>query len=347
MLTLLGRQPPPEAASSLPMAEDAPKPSALLVHLAGDFAAEVAAVWPAPHGPFLLAEAARRHLVCLTLAVSEGLRPGPAQFKAAVDVPLRRAVRSLLPDAPEGLARALARLGEALWSADDYRLLFSRLADRFAGKRLRHAELISANDVRTLSILPQPLLDAGGMLVTLTAHQARLITECYQGLVRRDGVERVQRRIVRWAAAPSPKALFDLVKADLSIDEAAPFHPGTPRLRPLTTRKAIEDAARRYHNCLAGRDLGEDLHYYEWAGPPGVILCVRSDTLWGWVLQEGKMANNDEVPAQLQATIAEELTIMGVHVGRNLYSLQCRLERACEENFWFGDGAEALDHAFG
>ena len=91
-------------------------PTPLLQHLAGTFAPRIAGLWPDPHRPFVEAGAERRHLVCLALAHREGqLDPGRAE--AARVWPLRRAVTALVPHAPEGLARALTRLGEKIGRA--------------------------------------------------------------------------------------------------------------------------------------------------------------------------------------------------------------------------------------
>src|SRR5690349_5610624 len=85
------------------------RPSRLLIHLAGDFASEVAAVWPEPHTPFVLAEASRRHRVCLALSLNaeNPMASGPAFAAEALDGAFKRAVAALVPNAPKGLVRAL------------------------------------------------------------------------------------------------------------------------------------------------------------------------------------------------------------------------------------------------
>jgi hypothetical protein len=327
----------------------AAEPSPLLRHLAGDFAGEIARVWPAPHAPFLLAEAARRHLVCLALALAEeaAVRPGPAFVACLLDGSLKRAVAALGPQAPNGLVRALGRLGEAAWAAEDYRLLLALLADPGVAKVLRHARAITAGEVRSLGALPPDLAAAGGILLRLTDDQARLVTLCYAGLSRREGPERARAVGQRWAASRTPRGLFARINEDLSVEACQPFHPGTERLRPLATRKALVEAARRYRNCLEGRELGPRVQYYEWAGPPGVIVQVDVDPLWGWVLSEGRLESNAVVPVEVREAIAAELRGMGVHVGPGRWNLNWTLKGAAEKDFTFDDDARQVELAFG
>jgi hypothetical protein len=351
MLTLLGR---PQHGGGDPTHHCIPRgraaePSPLLRHLAGEFADEIALVWPTPHAPFVLAEAPRRHLTCLALSLASDapVRPGPAFVADALDGSLKRAVAALVPGAPDGLVRALGRLGEAAWTAADYRLLVALLADPGAAKVLRHAEEITARAIRALGALPSDLASAGGLLLRLTDDQARLVATCHAALVCRDGRRAAGATGRRWAAARSAKALFDQIGQDISVDAVEPFHPGTERLRPLATRKALHDAARRYRNCLEGRELGPYAHYYEWAGPPGVVVQVDADPLWGWVLSEGRLAGNEVVPVEVRDAIVADLRGMGVHVGPGRWNLHWTLKGAAEKDFTFEDDARQVALAFG
>lgn len=325
------------------------RPSALLAHLTGEFADEIASVWPQPHAPFLLADAGRRHLAFIALAAlaDADVRPGPGFIAAALQGSLKRAIPAVLPGAPEGLGRALGRLGETAWSGEDYRLLLARLADPGAAKVLRHVEAISAGQVRMLSALPEPLLRRGGALVRLTEDQGRLVARCLAGIAQRDGALRAEQACRTWSGAASPKALFDQITRDIEITRHTPFHPGTARLKPITTREALHDAARRYDNCLGDQMLGLNSHYYEWAGPPGVMLEIIPDPLWGWILDQGRLAKNVAVPADLQAEIAADLETMGVYCGRGCWYLRDCLEDAHKDSFRFRDEAGQRAWAFG
>ncbi|MEO8113492.1 MAG: hypothetical protein ABI655_03855, partial [Phenylobacterium sp.] len=92
------------------------EPTSLLKLVTGGFAPQVAALWPEPHAAFLTAPVARRHLVCLALALGRA----PAVVGDLLAGRLRRAIRAVLAP-PPGLERALGRLGEVAWSPEGYR----------------------------------------------------------------------------------------------------------------------------------------------------------------------------------------------------------------------------------
>lgn len=342
MLTLIGRPKAGGGETTLIPCADAPvraKPSRLLIHLAGDFAPEIAAVWPEPHTPFVLAEAARRHLACLALSLGADspVRPGPAFVAEALDGPFKRAVAALVPGAPKGLARALGRLGETAWTAPDYQRLVALLAQPAPAKVLNHAGSISRGEVATLASLPAALAEAGGTILRLSPDQARLVALCHGGIVARDGTGRAEKAARRWALAPTAPALLHQVREDIAAQRVEPFHPGSERLRPLATRAALTDAARRYNNCLEGREPEPDCHYYEWIGPPGVIVNVVRDSLWGWALEEGRLAGNAPVGQAERAAITAELRAMGVYVGPKRWTIGRMLSRACDSAYAFPD----------
>src|SRR5581483_1741537 len=123
-------------------AESVGAPSPLLTHLTGDFARRIAGLWPEPHRPFVEAASERRHLVCIGLSRTDGQLDAELAA-AAIGAPFRRALKKLVPDAPDGLARALQRLGEVAWPSEDYRHLLNLLAEAETSKVLRHAEAIT------------------------------------------------------------------------------------------------------------------------------------------------------------------------------------------------------------
>src|SRR5687767_14704938 len=96
------------------------EPSALLTLIAGEFAPEIAKVWPEPHSGFLTAPAARRHLACITLVLG---RDVARLANVLTDARTRDVIRVALGHKSTGLERALARLGETAWSAGAYRRL--------------------------------------------------------------------------------------------------------------------------------------------------------------------------------------------------------------------------------
>jgi hypothetical protein len=325
------------------------EPTALLGFVAGEFADDIARLWPAPHTPFLTAEAPRRHLACLTLALDDEAdrwRSGAERLRQALEGPFKRAVRALAPSAPAGLTRALARLGEQAWSRAQYRLLAERLRDPASAKVLNHAQAIAPRDVQVLSNLPAPVIGAGGGRLRLSEDQALLLAECFEGLARRDGVEATCEIARRWAESTSAAALFAKVGADLSPRSVAPPLPGTDRLVPLASRKDLAEAGRRFRNCLGGRVLDGWNHYYEWRGRPPAVACIVKDHVFGWSLDEALGVENRPIPVETQGELAAELTAMGVHVGRSAWQLKRLTDAAARPGFKLTAKAEEVDQLF-
>jgi hypothetical protein len=298
-------------------------PSPLLTFVAGDFAARIAGFWPEPHAAFLTAPAARRHLVCLALTLAEGDAAPPADD--LLNRSFGRAIKLAAPDAPAGLARALERLGERAWVADDYRGLLRLLTEHRAAKLLRHADTISADEVQALCQLPQLLLEGGLGRLQLNAYAAGLVAEALEGIRRRDGEAAAQAVAARWAAADGVPSLARIVRDDLDPPMPPPPHPGTERLRPLVTKAALNDAAVRYQNCLRHHvrsAIGGHSAYYEWVEPPGAVVHIMRDRLHGWALCEARLSENMPIAEPMRAAIIADLRSMNVHVGRNDWELE-------------------------
>ena len=329
--------------SVLSLASPTEVASPLLRLIAPPYAEVLAALWPAPHAAFLTAPAARRHLVCLMLAV-EPVSDVGVDVTQLMDLPLRKAVHLVLDPAPEGLRRALERLGEIAWSAEDYRGLVALLADPAPAKTLRHAEQITPDMVRTLAALPRALRDAGGVVVRVTPAQAALVAEAHALLARRLSETVLTERVAAWGRAPTAKTLFGLIAEDFRRELPAPPHPGTERLRPLLTAAAIRDAARRYRNCLANyvdHAIDHQSAIYEWQPAPGAVVELTPDTYFGWRLDQARLENNKAVDETTREAIVAELRGMGVHVGRSAWQVRRALERAASPSFEL----ESLDAA--
>lgn len=309
--------------------------SPLLRLIAPSYADVLAALWPAPHTPFLTAPTARRHMVCLMLAL-EADRRAPLDVSVLLEAPLRKAVRLVVDPAPDGLARALEHLGEIAWTPVDYRALVVLLGDPKPAKVLRHAALIEPAQVRTLCALPKPLRDAGGAAARVTAAQAKLLSEAHELLARRLPGEVLAQRMAVWTRASSAKALFNLVADDFRRELPPPPHPGTERLRPLETAAAIRDAARRYRNCLASyvdHAIDQQSAVYEWLPAPGAVVELTPDSYFGWRLDQARLENNKSVDDATRAAIVAELRGMGIHVGRSAWQIRRALERAASPTF--------------
>jgi len=310
--------------------------SPLLRLIAPPYAEVLAALWPSPHAAFVTAPAARRHLICLMLA-AEPLGGPPIDVTRLMDLPLRKAITLALEDAaPEGLRRALERLGEIAWAQEDYRILVHMLADPAPAKTLRHAEAITPDLVRALAALPADLREAGGVALRVTPAQAALLAEAHAVLAKRLSPELLAHRVAAWGHAPTSKALFTLVAEDFRRELPPPPHPGTERLRPLETVAAIRDAARRYRNCLANyvdHAVDRQSAIYEWLPAPGAVVELTPDTFFGWRLDQARLENNRSVDAATREAIVAELRGMGVHVGRSAWQIRRALERAASPKF--------------
>lgn len=298
----------------------ADQPTSLLDLVAGEFALRVARLWPAPHAEFLTAPAARRHLVCLAMALGRDVD---------ADVLLNRrtpaAVAAAVGETPAGVARAVTRMGELAWSAEGYRRLLRLLSDPKAAKALRHAEAIGEQTVLQLAAMPAPMSGAAGLAIKLEARHIELLGEAYAALRMRDGTAAADRIAAGWSRFETPKALFEAVKDDLRPEPAIPPHLGAGRLRPLTTKAQFREAARRYRNCLVDQTphAASGLSaYYEWMGEPGAMVEICRDHVFGWRLEQARIAGNAPVPEALRDEIVSELALMGVHVGRSGWELE-------------------------
>ena len=309
-------------------------PTSLLKLIAGDFAPRVAALWPEPHGDFLAASAARRHLVCLAIALGRDVRAFAGRL---LTVRLRAAIRLAVEVPPQGLERLLGRAGEVAWDADAYRALI-RLMERAApAKVLRHAETVDATLVRRLAADLSP----EGVLV---------LREAYDALALRDGHAAAEACAAGWARSSTASVLFGKVRDDLTPEPMAPPHPGTARLRPLATKASMRDASQRFRNCL--KDRGSDAAtgwsaFYEWLGPPGAVVGITRDHVFGWRMDEARISRNAPVPNALRDEITSELALMGVHVGRAGWALERLLREDVGRDYDYWPVENDVAEAFG
>jgi hypothetical protein len=309
-------------------------PTPLLRRLTGDFAGRIAAVWSAPHGPFLIAPAPRRHLICLALSRVEGL---PVDLEAALDMSVKRAMRALIPDAPDGLLRALERLGEEAWTAAAYTALLTILADPVRAKVLHHAEVIAPADVDGLAAIPDAVLRAGAGSLKLNRMQSELLTEAYRAIEQRSGAAAAAEAAARWGRSKTLKALFDRAAQDVIADLPPQPFAGGPTLRPLGSKAAMREAAAKYRNCLATDRMawaaGGDYAYLEWTGGSGAVVELTRDAVFGWRLNEARARSNAAVSKPDQALLAADLRALGVHVGRTHWGLVSSLQCAARPDF--------------
>lgn len=323
------------------------EPSALLKLIAGEFAPAVATIWPEPHSDYLTAPTARRHLVCVALA----LGAAPASLGGVLSGGrLRDAMDAALGGKPPGLERALGRLGETAWTAEAYRRLADLLADPKAGKLLRHAEAIDGALVARLGLLPPAMGRSLALAALITDDAARAVAECAGAIACRSGGAVADAAAARWAQLETEAALFEAVREDLYPEPPAPPFEGAERLKPLATKAALREAARRYENCLATRvnhAVGGFSAYYEWTGGDGAVVELSRDAIFGWRLEEAKGRKNAVLDKDSRAELVADLTALGVYVGRSGWQLERALCPDTGRGWRLPTVAEDLADVFG
>ena len=296
----------------------------------------LAALWPAPHAPFVTATAARRHLICLMLTAEPWGGP-PIDVTRLMDLPMRKAIRLALEGvAPEGLRRALEHLGEIAWAPEDYRALVHLLVDPAPAKTLRHAEAITPDLVRALAALPADLREIGGVALRVTPAQAALLAEAHAVLTKRLTPALLAQRVAAWGHVPTPKALFAFGGRGLPPRTAAAAASGHRAPEAAGDGGRHRDAARRYRNCLANyvdHAVDQQSAIYEWLPAPGAVVELTPDAFFGWRLDQARLENNRSVYEATGDAIIAELRGMGVHVGRSAWQIRRALERAASPKF--------------
>jgi hypothetical protein len=322
------------------------EPTPLLRKLTGEFADRIAALWPAPHGPVLIAPAARRHLICL--ALHRGPRTA-AGLEPALSGSLKVAIASLLRGSPNGLARALERLGEEAWTTEGYDQLLAVLKDPLRAKVLNHAKALTPDVVAGTFALPTAVVRAGGGRLKLNDAQAQILREAYEAIARRVGGEAAEGVAERWGRAGSVKQLFEWAAEDIVAEIPPSPLPVPAGCRPLTSKADFREAAIRFRNCLRTHIVGAssgDAVFYEWLGPPGAIIHVQRDAVSGWRLCEVKATNNEDVPEQYRPAIIAALQAIGVGIGPSHWNLSHALEQAGQGNAWAVTPRERLNEPF-
>ena len=320
--------------------------SSLLKLVAGEFAARISTVWREPHAQFLTAPAARRHLVCLGLALGRA----DDAVREALGGRLRVAARRIVTPAPAGLERALGKLGETAWTAPAYLRLVDLLADAATAKLLWHAEAIDEAPVARLALLPAPMRRAWRLSASLTDDGARAVAECHGVIAFRGGAAEAQAAATRWAGLETEAALLEAVREDLYPEPPAPPFPGTGRLKPLATKAALREAARRYDNCLGARvhhAVSGWSVFYEWTGGEGAVIEIERDAIFGWRLNEAKGPRNALLAKDVRAEITDELALIGVYVGRSGWQLERALNADVGRGWRLPGVAEDLADVFG
>ncbi|MEO0883804.1 MAG: hypothetical protein AAFY34_13890 [Pseudomonadota bacterium] len=310
------------------------KPTPLLVHLAGDYAPEIAAIWPAPHEGFLTLPAARRHLVAMlidanlpfTVAVGDRIAERVTFDRDCI------VAEPIVPNGSLGLMKVLSRSGERLWDRKDYAGLKRLVCRDGMTKLLRHRQAFDKEFIQVASALPNPMLRSQILEAVPHLAAAMDVSEAVEILLCHEGEEMVSALAERMARSKSPVAMMERLSDALVPDAFAPYMP-PPDLPAsflrVVSRKQLKDTALTFKNCL--RDYDVDLANGSTAvfvahTDPKAVLSIERDAR-GWMLNEACLAGNAPLPIDLLRRIAADLRGSGVRVGTGLKGLQDRLHR--------------------
>ena len=296
-------------------------PNAALQDIAGVYAVAVARVWPRPHAAYFAADPARRHLAHL---IAHQARGDFADLAEALEYwSLRRLIAAYLPEAPDGLAEALRKIDapEPWWFIDYKRLLVVLGAGGAGAKTLRHAARITAPMLVMLEALP-PELRRPRILAQITLPQAaQLIARGARRVAGVDDPRAMARLADRLARARSAHSLFRMLIDEIGVEHLAPPPiPGADWLKPIASRMALESAALRFQNCLAGRIpwllMGRGAYYEVIGDEPAIVEIVR-DVSGLWAVGDVRGHANVAISAGLWTRVRAHLEQHGARVARS------------------------------
>ena len=328
------------------------EPTPTLRFIAGEHAERVARLWAPPHGAYLEMPAQRRHLAHFVLALglfdeAETADVARALEGARADVVARR----FIGQAPQGFLRALGRLGEAAWTGEAYLRLYFLFTDEGAAGVLLQTAEITVEYAAALERLPAALRVHAIARHLATADAADALGAGWRAIRVAYGEEAAEAAVARWARAISAARLFAMAAEDVTPRrfDLAPF-PVHADMRRLGGAGALEDAGRRFRNCLAtyvDRAALGTVALYEWAGPPPVALAFARDGVFGWRLEEARGIGNVTLDEADRAATIAAVTAAGVHVGRSGADIRAALRKLADLDYDWINPADPVLTAFG
>lgn len=322
------------ADEAAPMARVDQAPTPLLAFLAGEHAETIARVWPAPHAEFFALTAARRHMAAIA-AVRMPVTELARLRRLLEGAHLREAAALALGEPPRGLARALSRLGERIWTAPEYQGLIRHLRDAESALILRHAEAIDVALLAKLSALPAVLRRARIVALVPHADGAMTLAEAF-ALARRINPRVAERDLATaWSRAPDTRRLFEAALEALKplrFGEAVPAPRMDRPYRAITSRDRLQAEALRFSNCIASYhwEIGaEQMAVYVREGDTPAMIALKRD-VGGWRLAEALAAGNMPLEDALLRLIAAEFAAAGVRIGQPVRAIEDRLETLAE-----------------
>ena len=293
-------------------------------------AERIARVWPSPHEVWFQLDVPRRNLLRLA-ANSPSFNVDIAREADAWS--LRRLMDALLPDAPAGLAEALKKLGDNAITQRGLNQLIELLKGDGA-KVIRHMKFLTANDINTLTVLPDGLRRMRILALVESTGAANLLAAAARVIVKADAADKKLPRLAqRLERAGSAKAMFRMLIEEVGLEVLAPPPiSGTHWLKPIDTVPKINNAAIRFKNCLKTR-IGWLLSgygaYYEVVGDEPAIVEIVRDQNNGWFLGEALGHANAALSPQLRQRIVDYLQSQKVALRARQYNdLAMQLARA-------------------
>lgn len=303
----------------------------LLQFLAGPHAGAIASVWPAPHRDFLALPAARRHAAAILLARGERDLAGLA---LAVERHKDGALAKRLAHGREtaGLMKALARLGETLWTTEQYTRFLGLFDSPRANRILRHMDQIKPEQLAVVHALPSALHEATVVANVPSAGAARDLRLALDLAGRVHDAASAQSLVKALVKARDTASLFakaaDALAGEVFMGPGAAPDLPVPFAR-VRSASELDKIALQFQNCL--RDFKADMVMgrmvaYVWNGPPEIVLALRWDPA-GWRLAEAELCGNEEAPDQALHDVVDALAIAGVRTGPSTFTLASRLRR--------------------
>lgn len=304
----------------------------LLAFIAGEFADAVAQVWPAPHAEFFALPAARRHAAAMLLAgLAHRVTPA-ADLRRLLEFQRDPVVANAIAGPlSTGLMRALAKAGEQLWRAEEYRTFAGLLAEPMANEVLRHLDEVRPAAFDPIAALPPALRISPVVRVLPSAAAATDLARAFRVAVRMRQPDAAGRLARRWGSGGDTLAVFRRAQEDLTPDAfraADPPPAFEPPFTRITSRKQLEATALEFRNCLAdhAQRIAEGrMAVYVWRAATPAALAFNWDVA-GWRLAEAKAADNADLDvAQLQQLV-RIVEAAGVRTGPSVQSLVQRLD---------------------
>ena len=226
----------------------------LMAFLAGAHADLAARIWPAPHEDFLLLPAARRHAAIL-LALRGGYSAPRLQWLAARARDGELAAEIFGEHPPGGAMKALARMGEILWTGEAYPVFIDLFQEDAARQMIRHMPALHPEVLAIISLLPVRLRLATvvGLLVTERPAAADLAA-AYAMALRVRGEAAAGDIAQRFGRAKTWAALFETAIQVVQPLVLAPVVPPPDLPEPFVPVRRFEmlsKTALEFRNCLA------------------------------------------------------------------------------------------------